>query len=63
MLRKELIRRNGASAADARSWSDDRAFLMWSEGMGAIIIANELRVSIELRQRCCRPAHGFNVKC
>ena len=31
---------------DAKAWSDDRAFLAWSENMGAIVIANELRVSL-----------------
>ena len=38
--------RHMCSREEAEFWVDDRAFLAWSEGMGASVIANELKVDL-----------------
>ncbi len=44
--------RDATSEADARLWADDAAFLLWCEGAGAIVIANELKVIFLVSAYC-----------
>ena len=42
------------------SWEDDRAFLNWAEGAGAVVISNELKVGLTPHACCMSSLFALN---